>query len=60
MITYRNAGAVSRYTAWAIDADGNKTEYTGLTKGRALWRYHWFRRLHYSLRLKQFGWRIED
>lgn len=47
------------YTAWAINSDGDKDEYTGLTKGRALWRYHWFARMSYRLRLKQWGWRRE-
>lgn len=47
------------YTAWAINSDGDKDEYTGLTRSRALWRYHWFRRHHYGLRLRQWGWRVE-
>lgn len=47
------------YTAWAVNADGDRDEYTGLTRSRALWRYHWFRRMSYSLRLKQWGWRAE-
>ena len=47
------------YTAWAIDAGNDKVQYDNLSKGRALWRYHWFGRMNQRLRLKEWGWRVE-
>lgn len=47
------------YTAEATEFNGGKVEYTGLTKGQALWRYNWFNRNHSKLNLKSFGWRLE-
>ena len=46
------------YTAWAQYDNGDRIEYTGLTRSRALWRYHWFNR--HPKHFKAFGWRVED
>lgn len=51
-----------KYTAWAVYENGDKVEYQGLTKGRALWRYHWFaRQLLNNPRssIKSYGWLVE-
>ena len=50
---------MTTYTAWAINDDGDRMQYDGLTKGRALWRYHWHERMSARLRLKEWGWRVE-
>lgn len=47
------------YTAYAVYENGDKDEYTGLTRTRALWRFHWFKRLSGRLGLKSWGWRLE-
>lgn len=47
------------YEAYAVYENGDKDQYTGLTKRRALWRYHWFNRHSAKLGLKIVGWRLE-
>lgn len=47
------------YIAYAVYENGDKDEYTGLTRTRALWRFHWFKRLSGRLGLKSWGWRLE-
>lgn len=49
------------YMAWIRLTDGTRTEWTGLRKTQALWRYHWVDRNQHKLfpRLDEFGWRVE-
>ena len=47
------------YTAWAINANGDKDTYTGLTKSRAVWRYRWFERMAGRVGYRSFGWRLD-
>ena len=47
------------YTAYAVYENGDRDEYPGLTKSRAVWRYNWFNRLSSRLGLKSWGWRLE-
>ena len=49
------------YCAYVKNADGTKTEWTGLRKTQAQWRYHWLNRNVEKLfpRYDEFGWRRE-
>jgi hypothetical protein len=55
----QGANDMKTYTAWAIDVGNDKVQYDNLSKGRALWRYHWFGRMNQRMRLKEWGWRAE-
>lgn len=49
------------YRAYVRNWDGTETEWTGLRKTQAIWRYHWIDRNQRKLfpRLDQFGWQRE-
>ena len=50
------------YTAYAVHANGDRDQFDGLTKSRALWRYHWFARQvlnNPKSTIKAYGWRLE-
>lgn len=50
------------YEAHAVHENGDRDQFTGLTKSRALWRYHWFARQvlnNPKSTIKSYGWRIE-
>lgn len=47
------------YKAYGIYENGDRDEYTGLTLGRAKWRFHWFNRMSGRLGLRVWGWEIE-
>ena len=50
------------YEAHAVHENGDRDHFTGLTKSRALWRYHWFARQvlnNPKSTIKSYGWRIE-
>jgi hypothetical protein len=43
------------YRAWVRRYDGTETEWTGLRKTQAIWRYHWLNR-NYRTEFKSWGW----
>lgn len=50
------------YTAYAVHTNGDRDQFDGLTKSRALWRYHWFARQvlnNPKSTIKAYGWRLE-
>lgn len=50
------------YEAYAVHTNGDRVSYPGLTKSRALWRFHWFARQvrnNPKADIKAYGWRIE-
>lgn len=50
---------MSTYRAWCVNTKGDHSYYEGLTKGRAVWRYHWYSRHSEALKLKEWGWKKE-
>ena len=48
------------YRAWALNEDGDLSQFCGLTRSRAIWRDHWHTRMSGRLRLTKWGWDREE
>jgi hypothetical protein len=52
------------YRAYAKDHNGTITQWNGLRKSQAVWRYHWIRRnsVHGAAyaNVKEYGWQREN